>query len=434
MNFLISTLRHTTRAFLGACMLLLTGLVLSISLTSCGGGVSGGGTGGGGPKGPLDAASLASSFGSVNGLGSIFVGLYEFDDAIAKVTAQDGFPVTANDLAMGVQVSVANQITSQSLALNANNATSSILIKRMFMGVLRANPGNSESALLNGQQLFFDRRTAVAGALSPLGLVDTWVQVSGYLEPTLNTVVITRIEPATAAQITQNQIYLTARVLSVGAANATASVGFATLSLVNISPAVTIKANDVVRVQGTFEAASTTVVSAARVTQLKPESGEGGSTFRGIVSSRPTAASPSTPLVVDGYTIELPVNTIPADVRRGSVLEVRGLLTGTTLTSVSYTVVSNPKITLPGEDPIEDVPSGNPNGVPLPDYLIYKSPVQSVNADGSFVVRGLRVIPFVIPGQSAPVVVVGQVISIAGEARSDALGFYISASFDSIPP
>ena len=412
----------------------LAGFALAFGLMSCGGGggeggVSGGGTGGGSP-GPLANSAPANSFGSVVGLGSIFVGAYEFDDAVVKVTAQDGLPVTAADLGLGVQVSVLNEKTSQTLSLNANNPTGSIQIRRQFLGVLKANGADSKIGFLNGQVVYFDRRTAVVGTATIAGLRDTLVQVAGYLEPTLNQVVVTRIEPASQAQIAQDQIYIAARVQSIDAASASVSVGFATVSLAAIQPAQAVQVNDIIRVQGKLSSGSAPNLVAAKLTKITPLAGVGGSTFRGIVYSRPTAAAPNTPLIVDGYEVQLPSSLIASlvDLRRGSLVEVRGTLDNTVLKNASLVIIGSPKTTLPDEELVVDQPIINPNGRPQGDYLIFKSPVQSVNADGSFVVRGVRVVLFnPRPGSPGPSVQVGEIISLAGEAATDAAGFYIFA-------
>ncbi len=406
----------------------LAGFALAFVLVSCGGGggeggVSGGGTGGGSP-GPLANSAPASSFGSVVGLGSIFVGEFEFDDSPGKVTAQDGLLVSATDLGLGVQVSVVNEKTSQTLSLNANNPTGSIQIKRLFLGVLQANGESLKSGLVNGQVVYFDRRTAVIGATSVEGLRGVLVQVAGYLEPTLNQVVVTRIERATAAQVTQNQIYITAQVQSVDAATASVSVGFATVSLGSLTPTQEVKVNDIIRVQGSFSAGSMTTLVAARLSKIQPTLGFGGATFRGVVNSRPTAASPRTPLIVDGYEVQiLTLLSMPelVDLRRGSVVEVQGTLDNTVLKNASLIIISNPKVTLPNEEPappdIEETPV-----VPRPDYRIFKSPIQEVFLDGSFKVRGVRVM---LAGGPPSALTVGQIVSIAGEASADSKGFFV---------
>lgn len=430
---IVLSLQALLRASVGAIPAVIVGVALAFGLTSCGGGgdgVSGGGTGGGGPR-PGITFSPAFSFGSVSGLGSIFVGKYEFDDAVGKVTAQDGLPVSASDLGLGVQVTVLNEKTSQTLDSNANNPTGSIQIKRLFMGILRASGPDLEIGLVNGQVVYFDRRTAVVGAAKASDFIGTLVQVAGYLEPTLNQVTVTRIERASAAQIAQNQIYITARVQSVDAASASASVGFATVSLAALQPAQTVEVNDVIRVQGSFSATSTSTLIAAKLNKIRPVPGLGGSTFRGIVNTRPTPAAPTTPLTVDGYEVQLLQSEIAVlpDVRVGALVEVQGTLDGTILKSARLVVVAGPKVLLAGEDPGPDPPIVGPRDAPKPDYVISKSPVQSVNADGSFVVRGIRVVPFIKPGSPAPQpFTVGQVISIAGEARSDASGFYVLAA------
>ena len=146
-TFVSNSARHFTWVF--------AGFALALGLMSCGGGggeggVSGGGTGGGTP-GPISVSAPAISFGAIGGLGSIFINAFEFDDALNLVTSQDGFPVSASDLGMGVQVSVLNEKTSQTLNLTANNRTGGIQIKRLFLGVLQENGADIKKGLVNGQ-------------------------------------------------------------------------------------------------------------------------------------------------------------------------------------------------------------------------------------------------------------------------------------------
>ena len=412
------------------------GFALAVGLMSCGGGggeggVSGGGTGGGSP-GPVSSAVPAISFGPVVGLGSIFVGGFEFDDAPGKVTAQDGFPIRVGDLGVGVQVSVLNERSSQTLDVAGNNTVSGIEIKRLFMGVLQKNGKDLNSALVNGQLVYFDRRTVKLGAPSVFDLQGKLVQIAGYLEPTLNQIIATRIEPASAEQIAQNQIYITARVQSVDEVSASVSVGFATVSLAALQPAETIQVNDVIRVQGSLNSGPSSTVTAAKLIKIRPIAGFGGSTFRGIVNSRPTPDAPNTPLIVDGYDVQIPDSLLASliNVRRGSLVEVTGTLDGTVFKNARLAVIDNPKVTLPGEKPVNDPPPPNVDGAPAQDYRISSSPVQSVNADGSFVVRGVRVVPDTTSPRPVPKVVVGQIVSLAGEALADADGFYIFARLE----
>jgi hypothetical protein len=410
-------------------------VVLAVGLASCGGGVSGGGTGGGSTT-PLVGAGPANNFGAVSGLGSIFVGNYEFDDALDKVSAQDGLPVNEGDLGLGVQVSVLNDTVSQSLSLNANNPTRSIQIKRMFMGVLERNPNGPKALTLNGQEVFLDRRTLVVGADASTELLGSMVQVSGYLEPTLNYVLATRIEPASAAQIAQNQIYLSARVQSVDAASSSVSVGFATVSLASLQASEPLQVNDFIRVQGIVGNTSTNIITAMKLTKLKPTAGEGDLTFRGMVHARPTDAHPDVALVVDGYEVQLSENApvVLHDLRRGSLVQVSGRLENLVVKNAAVTIIDNPQVTLPGETTAtwtEEITGKNGN--PLPDFRIYKSPVQTVNEDGSFVVRGLRVRLVVPNGVPAPTITVGQIVSITGQAATDFAGFYIRGNLIAAP-
>jgi Domain of unknown function (DUF5666) len=410
-------------------------VVLALGLASCGGGVSGGGTGGGSTT-PLTGAGPANNFGAVSGLGSIFVGDYEFDDALDKVSAQDGLPVSVGDLGLGVQVSVLNETVSQALTLNANNPTRSIQIKRMFMGVLALSPSGSDTLTINGQEVFLDRRTVVVGTGDTTALLGTMVQIAGYLEPTLNYILATRIEPASAAQIAQNQIYLSARVQSLDAASAIVSVGFATVSLASLQAVEPLQVNDFIRVQGTLNSKLTKIITAIKLTKLKPAAGEGDLTFRGIVHSRPTDANPDVALVVDGYEVQLAddARTVLPDLRRGSLVQVSGRLENLLVKDASVTIIDNPQVTLPGETTAtwEEVNTGK-NGSSRPDFRIYKSPVQTVNADGSFIVRGLRVRLVVPDGAPAPIITAGQIVSITGEASADIDGFYIRGNLIKAP-
>lgn len=440
MRFLIQTVLRLLRRLIWPMALapasLLAGMALAFSLVSCGGGadgVSGGGTGGGSPS-RLPGSNPASSFGPVTGLGSIFVGSYEFDDALQKVTAQDELPVRAGDLGLGVHVSVLNDVGSQSLSLNAENPTSGIQIKRMFLGKLETDGSNAERLLLNGQTVFTDRRTVLVGTSQKQTLIGSMVLVSGYLEPTFNHVIATRIEPASPDQLAQRQIYLSARVQTVDLTRSIASVGFASISMADIQMTEPVRVGDFIRVQGSFvdPSAAAPVVMAAKLAKLKVAAGNGNLTFRGIVYSRPSNALPAAPLVIDGYEIQLaaPDQELFTYMRQGSVVEVSGQIENVRVINAKVRVIANPRVTLPGEEEALALPAtGRQVDAPEPDYLIYQSPVQSVNSDGTFVVRGLRVRLFAPLGIPVPTVAVGQIVSVEGEAKFDASGLYISALF-----
>jgi Domain of unknown function (DUF5666) len=448
-------------------------ILMVATLLACGGGVSGGGTGGstttppaGGTNMPppvipptsppvlppagtptvppvmppagtptvpplMPPASPAASFGSVVGLGSIFVGPYEFDDELQKITSQDGLPVRASDLGLGSQVTVVNNVVSQTLSLSGSNPVASVQIKRMFLGVLQASSDNLDKFILNGQKIYTDRRTILIGAGSIAGLVNTQVQVAGYLEPGLNIVIATRIEPATPEQVIQNQIYLSARVQAVDATNSTVSVGFANINLSNVPGATLVQVNDIIRVQGTITGinAGVAVVAAGKLSQLKPVAGAGDVTFRGIVNSRPTTQSPTLALIVDGYEVQLVggLNAVNnSDLRRGSLVEIRGRLDTLTVKNANLEILANPAEDLVGEPPVIAPPISNP-GLEA-DYKIFRSPIQSINADGSLVVRGQRVVVLrEMISPPPPPLVVGQIISVEGEARLDTQGFYLEA-------
>ncbi len=442
-------------------------------LLACGGGVSGGGTGGsttpppaGGTNTPpsvapptsppamppvtptlppvmppaltptvppvMPPARPAVSFGAVVGLGSIFVGPYEFDDELQKVSSQDGLPVRASDLGLGTQVTVVNNVVSQTLSLTGSNPIANVQIKRMFLGVLQASTDNLDKfTLLNGQKIYTDRRTVLIGASSIAGLVNTQVQVAGYLEPDLNIVIATRIEPATPEQVIQNQIYLSARVQAVDTTNSTVSVGFANINLSNVPGATSVQVNDIIRVQGTITGINTGVamVAAGKLSQLKPVAGAGDVTFRGIVNSRPTTQSPTLSLIVDGYEVQLAGGLNAAnnsDLRRGSLVEIRGRLDTLIVKNANLEIVANPAEDLVGEPPVIAPPISNP-GLKA-DYKIFRSPIQNINPDGSLVVRGQRVVVLrEMISPPPPPLVVGQIISVEGEARLDAQGFYLEA-------
>jgi hypothetical protein len=404
--------------------ILLSGMAMALYLMACGGGVSGGGTGGGTPVQP----NVASSIGPVRGFGSIFVGKIEFDDAIEKVTSQDGLPVDANDLALGVQVSILS--TTTTLSTTDINAVAGIEIKRLFMGTLEVVSDTGKSILrLNGQRVLTDRRTVVVDAASAQALAGTRVHVSGYLEPVRNDIIATRIEPVKSSAPARDTVYITGSVRSIDTEKQIASLGFTTVSYADV-PSISgeLNAGDVVRVEAKFSTAAPLQLIAFRLTKLSAVPGKGDVVLRGVVQSRPSAASPRTALIVDGYSIQISdavLSELP-DLRRGSTVEVIGRLENTTVQNASLRIIGYPIDTLPGEEPVQEPPA-DPGAPPVDDYEIKGGIVESVDpGSASYVVRGIR-IQMPLGSSLPPEIYVGSVVSIAGEVRQDATGFYLEA-------
>ncbi|TAG26148.1 MAG: hypothetical protein EAZ37_10315 [Burkholderiales bacterium] len=402
-----------------AIELYLLGLAVAILMMACGGGVSGGGTGGSLP--------VSSSRGPVNGLGSIIVAGIEFDDPIRRTEAEDGAKLTSSDLTLGVQVAVIGE--SQTLEPKSINRVKSIIIQRRFMGTLIVKDQQGQMHLsINGQRILMDRRSIVVGKRAVKEFAGQKVLVSGYLEPYRNDIIATRIESAPAA-ISADKVYVTARVLAVDSSAKLASLGFTTVAYAQATGSGSaIQAGEIIRFEGTATAGSTTGVIATAWRQVGSKAPQGNITLRGVVTSRPTAASPNTPLVVDGYTIPLSQAALTAltDLRRGSTVEVKGQLDQTTILNASVRIIGYPIDPLPGEESVQE-PAPQPGAPPYDDYLIKGGTVESVDlADNSFVLRGIRI---KMPAGAAlpPEVYVGSVISIAGQVRLDQNGLYFES-------
>jgi hypothetical protein len=394
-------------------------IALLALLVSCGGGggVSGGGTGG---------SSLTSSMSSgvISGLGSIYVGGFEFTDELSSVTSQDGQVVKPQDLGLGVHVSV--RAKSDRLQSSTENQAERIQIQRWFMGMLEVQRTSASSAgvlRVNGQRVLTDRRTIVVGAASATAFEGRKVHVSGYLEPTNNDIVATRIELTSETLAKNSLVFLTARVQSIDAVVGMASLGFATVSF-SLSTNEALSVGNVIRIEAEPSSAMARRFSALKIEKIVPTSGTSDLALRGVVQSRPSAASPNSPLMVDGYTIDLTSADFAtlSQVRKGSVIEVKGRLEELTIKNASVRIVANPIETVLGEEPL--VNAVEPSDF---DYFIDQAIVQSVNVpDNSFVIRDTRI--RIVGGRLPPEIYAGARVSLAGVVKQDANGFYLDAA------
>ncbi len=410
------------RARFHALDIVLLCLATAAVVVACGGGggVSGGGTGGAIPV-------SSSSIGPINGLGSIIVAGTEFEDPISLTQAEDGAKPTSSDLTLGVQVSVTG--VTQTLQASAINPVQSIVIQRRFMGILSASAADGTVRLsINGQRILTDRRSIVVGKAGAQEFAGQKVLVSGYLEPSRNDIIATRIELAPAGT-PADRVYVTARVQSVDADAQLTSLGFTTVSYARATGAGNaIQVGDVIRFEGTAVSGSTTGVIASRWSNVGIGAAQGDITLRGVVASRPTAASPNTPLVVDGLTVPISPAALAAltDLRRGSTVEVKGRLDQTSVLNASVRIIGYPIDPLPGEEFVQE-PAPIPGALPFDDYVLKGGVVESVDKlSNSYVIRGIRI---QMPAGAAlpPDVYVGSVISIAGQVRQDPTGFYLES-------
>jgi Domain of unknown function (DUF5666) len=403
--------------------LYLMSLLVATLMVACGGGggVSGGGTGGSVP------VPVSGSAGPINGLGSIIVAGIEFDDPINQIVAEDGAKISSQNLTLGVQVIVLGE--SPSLKPNETNRVQSIVIQRRYMGILNVAEINGKTRLsINGQRILTDRRSIVVGRNAAADFVGQKVLVSGYLEPFRNDIIATRIELAPVS-IPAERIYVTGKVQSVDTSAKLASIGFTTVSYAKATSSDTaIQAGDIIRFEGTAVSGSTTGVIASRWNNVSARAALGEVTLRGVVSSRPTVASPNSPLIVDGYTVLITPAAVAklTDLRLGSAVEVKGKLDQTNILNPGLRIIGNAIDPLPGETAVPD-PVPQPGSDPFNDYLIKRAVVESVDqASNSYVLRGIRVkMPRNAP--LPPEVFVGNLISVEGQVQQDAAGLYLEA-------
>jgi Domain of unknown function (DUF5666) len=409
-------------------------MLLALAAPGCGGGggVSGGGTGGGvisiAPAGgPAKQANVPISASAVTGLGSAtaVLGDVAFAQAGSTVLAIDGLNLPA-PVALGSQLSV---LPATKNFMDTAQPIAQSYAVRAAVGVLQYDAQAAQSDPLNllrinGQRILQDRRTMVAGTASLAALAGQNVAVYGYLDPQRNDIIATRIEALPTSFDLAGQQVITAQVQSTDLAAQRVSLGFAQLDTRNISASTPLLPGQWLNLRVRPISGQTGVLEVLSGQRVDAMAAQGELVIRGVVTSRPTPSRPDLNLVVEGYTIntaQISTTTL-ADIRLGSVVEVKGTLNGSLSISVTkLRLIANPIAAYAGEPPapIEPEPDS-----PREDYRILDATIEQLNsAERSFVLRGQRIKLY--EAQPAVNLSNGQRISVAGELRSDALGQFL---------
>jgi hypothetical protein len=190
------------------------------ALSGCGGGGDAGGIASVASVGSGGTGSFSS--GAITGFGSIIVNGVRFDDSQARITDDDGVVHNEGDLKLGMVVSItASSVTT---GVNGSSATAtSITFGSELRGPITSISGQTlvvlgQTVQVGADTVFDD---GIIGGLAGL-LVGQIIEVHGFVDPSTNQILATRIErDATAATLKlQGQVQAlntTAKTFTIGA-------------------------------------------------------------------------------------------------------------------------------------------------------------------------------------------------------------------------
>lgn len=301
-----------------------------IGLAACGGGtqMAGGGIGGTG-----------ISQGSITAFGSVWVNGVEFDTTNAAIS-RDGIPVTQDNLAVGMVVTVDGSINSD----RVGGIATSVSYAKQMQGPIEQKPNNN-SLIVLGQTVIVDDLTKIvlangtAGTINDLNPGDT-IEVSGFLSASGIRASYLEIKAA------GDQVELTGVVSAVNGSIVTIGTQQIDVSAV---PSYSAAVGDFVEVKAPATM-SGTVLQAISVKKKSRGLGTGSSDqaeFEGFVTS---ISSPSD-FTVDGQEVRTNSQTAfrggaITDISVGIRLEIYGALSNGILTAAK--IEFEDKITLEG--------------------------------------------------------------------------------------
>jgi len=199
-------------------LLALVGAVAALS--GCGGGGDGAGIASVASVGSGGTGSFSS--GAITGFGSIIVNGVRFDDSQARITDDEGTVHNPGDLKLGMVVS----ITASSVTTGVDGTSSATATTITFGSELRGaiTSISGQTLVVLGQTVQVGADTVfddgIVGGLAGL-LVGQIIEVHGFIDPSTNQILATRIErDATAATLKlQGQVQaldMTAKTFAIG--------------------------------------------------------------------------------------------------------------------------------------------------------------------------------------------------------------------------
>jgi hypothetical protein len=210
-------------------LLALVGAVAALS--GCGGGGDGAGIGSIASVGSGGTGSFSS--GAITGFGSIIVNGVRFDDSQARITDDDGVVHNPDDLKLGMVVSITASTITTGVSGSSATATS-ITFGSELRGPITSISGQAlvvlgQTVQVGADTVFDD---GIIGGLAGL-LVGQIIEVHGFIDPSTNQILATRIErDATAATLK-----LQGQVQSLDTTAKTFTIGSLTISFAGIAAA-----------------------------------------------------------------------------------------------------------------------------------------------------------------------------------------------------
>lgn len=386
---------------------LLTALLATAALVSCGGG--GGGA-------PAAASGSGLSSGVITGFGSVIVNGVHHDDSKARVFDDDDSEGSRDDLKLGMVVTISGSPsvgTGTGTMSTASSITFASELKGPISSITRSGTATTGSFVVLGQTVIVGTSTVFEESLPGLGAltVTNIVEVHGLLNPATNTLQATRIELKNNA----NAYKLRGVVSLLNTGSKTFNLGSETVTYANIEPdkLPTLSNGLIVKVklQTTRNTAGQWVATKVRVAKFNEDKDE--AEIEGLITSPLTASR------------QFQINGLPVD---ASNARFEGFSSTATLADLTATFKVGTKVEAEGaivngvlvakKVELEGREKGM-NGIEL------HGPITSVNAgSNTFVVRGVTVnyagnpTPVIYKNGSASNIVVGANVEVKGALAS----------------
>ncbi len=281
--------------------------------------------GGGGSDDAADSPAIASSYtdGVISGFGSVIVGGVRYDDSAASISTEDGTPLAAGALRLGMTVEIEggriDRAAASALALR-------IRLNTEVKGPVEAVDTAAGTATVLGQTVLVTTSTlfdeTLAGGLATLAVGDI-VEVYGILDPENARIVATRIEAEDGA----TEYKLRGRIASVDTTAKTFAINAAVISYASLPAAMVppgLANGQLVRVRlQTAQVGGQWVATALRGGRRFPDAITEAK-LEGLI----TAFASSTSFSVNGLPVNASAASFP-DGTTGLALGVRVEVTGT---------------------------------------------------------------------------------------------------------
>jgi Domain of unknown function (DUF5666) len=281
--------------------------------------------GGGGSDDTGDGVATAASYadGVISGFGSVIVGGVRYDDSTASVSTEDGAPLAAGALKLGMTVEIdgsrVDRVAGTALALR-------IRLNTEVKGPVEAVDTTAGTATVLGQTVLVTTSTlfdeTLAGGLAAI-TVGSVVEVYGILDPENARIVATRIEAEDGA----TEYKLRGRIASIDTTARTFAINGAVISYASLPAAMVppgLANGQLVRVRlQTAPVAGQWVAIALRGGRRFPDAILEAK-LEGII----TAFASSTSFSVNGLPVNASAATFP-DGTTGLALGARVEVTGT---------------------------------------------------------------------------------------------------------